>query len=135
MPHYICVTCGTQYPEGAQPPAHCPICEDPRQYVGWEGQRWTTLDALRRSHRAVFHAAEPGLLEIGMTPDFAIAQRALLIQTRGGNILWDCIPLLDEAIAQVVSVLGGLSAIAISHPHYYSSMVEWAAAFHAPIYL
>ena len=25
--------------------------------------------------------------------------------------------------------MGGLKAIAISHPHYYSSMVEWSRAF------
>ncbi|WP_449065679.1 hypothetical protein [Planomonospora algeriensis] len=30
----ICVTCGVQY--GA-PRENCPICEDERQYVGWEG--------------------------------------------------------------------------------------------------
>jgi len=31
--------------------------------------------------------------------------------------------------------MGGISAIAISHPHYYSSMVEWSRCFNAPIYL
>ena len=25
--------------------------------------------------------------------------------------------------------LGGIAAIAISHPHYYTSMVEWSRAF------
>ncbi|MEP6774190.1 MAG: MBL fold metallo-hydrolase, partial [Chloroflexota bacterium] len=31
---------------------------------------------------------------------------------------------------------GGISAIAISHPHFYSSMVEWSKAFdNAPIYI
>src|SRR5262249_42859629 len=28
---YLCVTCGTQFPESAKPPEHCPICEDERQ--------------------------------------------------------------------------------------------------------
>ena len=31
--------------------------------------------------------------------------------------------------------MGGIAAIAISHPHYYSSMAEWAEAVDAPIYL
>ena len=32
--------------------------------------------------------------------------------------------------------MGGIKAIAISHPHYYSSMVEWSRAFGGvPIYL
>jgi len=50
-------------------------------------------------------------------------------------VLWDCISLLDAATADIVEGLGGLCGIAISHPHYYASMVEWAHAFHAPIHL
>src|SRR5688500_12587532 len=46
MPLSICETCGTQYAEAPHPPAHCPVCEDERQYVGWQGQRWTTHEAL-----------------------------------------------------------------------------------------
>ena len=34
-----------------------------------------------------------------------------------------------------VSAEGGLAAIAISHPHYYSSMVEWAHAFGCAVYV
>ena len=45
-------------------------------------------------------------------------------------------PLIDEAVVEAVKALGGISAIAISHPHYYSSMVEWSRAFGGvPIYL
>lgn len=135
MPEYICATCGTQYPESAAPPEHCPICEDERQYVGFNGQEWTTLDMLQTDHRNTIRAYEPNLVGIGTEPKFAIGQRALLIQSAGGNILWDCITLLDESTIAVVTKLGGISAIAISHPHYYSAMVAWAHAFNAPIYL
>ena len=69
------------------------------------------------------------------TTAFAIAQRALLLQAEGGNILWDCISFIDDATVEIVRALGGIAAIAISHPHYYSSMIEWSQAFHAPIYL
>jgi glyoxylase-like metal-dependent hydrolase (beta-lactamase superfamily II) len=31
--------------------------------------------------------------------------------------------------------IGGIHAMAISHPHFYSSMVEWAERFEAPIFL
>ena len=78
---------------------------------------------------------EPGLTGIGTEPSFAIGQRALLVEAPGGNVLWDCITLLDDEIEAAVRARGGLSAIAISHPHYYSSMVEWAHAFDAPVYL
>jgi glyoxylase-like metal-dependent hydrolase (beta-lactamase superfamily II) len=132
---YICRTCGTQYPASPQPPERCPICEDERQYVGLKGQQWTTLPALREEYHNVIRTVEPGLLGIGSSPSFAIGQRALLVQTPQGNVLWDCITLLDETTITTVKALGGVSAIAISHPHYYSSMVEWSHAFDAPIYL
>lgn len=82
-----------------------------------------------------FQQHEPNLIGIGMVPAFAIGQRALLVMTGEGNFLWDCISLLDEATIAIVKGLGGLTGIAISHPHYYSSMVEWAHAFGAPIHL
>jgi hypothetical protein len=135
MLHYICQTCGTQFAATDQPPAHCPICEDERQYIGWEGQQWTTLEALQQDHHNVFKTVEPDLTGIGTHPSFAIGQRALLVQTPQGNVLWDCISLIDEPTMAVVKSLGGISAIAISHPHYYSAMVAWSRAFDAPIYL
>ena len=135
MPFFLCTTCGTQFPESDAAPEACPICQDERQYVPPEGQRWTTLEELRASHRVEIREEEPGLNGIGAEPSFAIGQRALLVQATGGNVLWDCISLLDDEIAGRVEELGGIAAISISHPHYYSSMVEWAEAFDAPIYL
>jgi hypothetical protein len=135
MDHYICNTCGTQFPETAVPPTRCPICEDERQYIGWDGQQWTTLAALQTDHHNKIEDEEPNLTGIGTTPSFAIGQRALLLQTTQGNLLWDCVTLLDEPTEAAVRERGGIDAIAISHPHYYSSMIEWAHAFNAPIYL
>lgn len=133
---FQCATCGTQFPAAPRPPACCPICEDERQYVGHDGQRWTTLAGLRASHRVEVREVEPGIWGIGIEPKFAIGQRALLVRTPAGNVLWDCIPLIDEAVVAEVKRLGGIAAIAISHPHYYSTMVEWSHAFGgAPIYL
>jgi hypothetical protein len=135
MENSICVTCGTQFPAADQPPSRCPICEDERQYIGHNGQQWTTLAALRHSHKNSIRTVEPNLTGIGSEPRFAIAQRALLVQTPEGNLLWDCITLLDDETIAQVQALGGIRAIAISHPHYYSSMVEWSHIFNAPIYL
>jgi glyoxylase-like metal-dependent hydrolase (beta-lactamase superfamily II) len=136
MPKYICKTCGTQYAETEIPPTHCLICEDERQYIGWGGQQWTTLDELRGEYRNQIKIEEPNLIGIGAVPGFAIGQRALLIQSPGGNILWECQTILDDETIRAVKDLGGISAIVFSHPHYYSTMVEWSQAFdHAPIYI
>src|SRR5690606_22290475 len=96
MPNAICVTCAGQHAETDGYPAHCAICEDDRQYININGQQWTTLDQLRRGHRNVFREEEPGLTGIVTEPKFAIGQRALLVQTPEGNILWDCISFIDE---------------------------------------
>jgi hypothetical protein len=132
---YICVTCGAQYAPAAEPPAECAICADERQYVGHDGQRWTTLDELRAEHRADVREEEAGLTGIGSTPSFAIGQRALLVETPAGNLLWDCLAPFDQEVAEVVRERGGIDAIAISHPHYYTTMVDWSRAFDAPIHL
>jgi hypothetical protein len=136
MQNFICVTCGTQYAESDEPPASCRICEDPRQYVGFSGQQWTTLDALGEAYENHVEAEEPDLWSIETRPSFAIAQRALLVRHPEGNVLWDAVPLVDQATVDRIVELGGVAAIAISHPHFYSSMIEWSRAFgDVPVYL
>ena len=135
MENYICITCGTQYPASSAAPTHCPICEDDRQYVNQNGQQWTTMAELRREHTNELNEIDSGITAIRTTPGFAIAQHAQLIQTSAGNVLWDCISFLDDATVAEVRRRGGIAAIAISHPHFYSSMIDWSRAFDAPIYL
>lgn len=136
MDNYICVTCGVQYGDREGPPETCPICEDERQWVRHEGQAWTTLAKLQRSHKNEINPLEPGLTEIVTEPRFAIGQRALLVRTPAGNILWDCVSLIDDETIEAVEQLGGISALALSHPHMYASMVAWSHAFgRAPIHL
>ena len=129
----ICATCGVQYGE---PRPDCPICLDERQYVGWEGQRWTTLGQLQAAgHRGLIQEEEPGVVGIGAAPPTAIGQRALLLRNPGGNVLWDMITYIDDEMIARVGELGGVGAIAVSHPHFYGSMIEWAHAFGAPVYI
>jgi hypothetical protein len=136
MPNYICITCGVQFAATTEPPAHCLICAEERQYINWNGQQWATLEKMRTKYKNVMKSKELGLTGIGTEPSFAIGQRALLIQAPSGNVLWDCISLIDDETVEAIKNRGGLSAIAISHPHFYSSMVEWSHAFGGvPIYL
>jgi glyoxylase-like metal-dependent hydrolase (beta-lactamase superfamily II) len=124
-----------QYAESETPPAQCAVCEEERQYVPPRGQTWTTLPALSQSHMNAWREYDTGIIGIGSTPQFAIGQRALLLRSKGGNILWDCVATLDAATVTAIKGLGGLKAIAISHPHFYTTMVEWAHAFDCPVHL
>lgn len=135
MTCFLCQQCGVQFAPSEVPPERCPICEDERQYVRWEGQAWITPEALAAGHRLVMKD-DAGVLAFGIEPRFAIGQRALLVETSHGNVLWDCISMVsDEAVAEI-NRRGGLAAVAISHCHFYSAMVEWSEAFDGvPVYL
>ena len=135
MENFVCVQCGTQFHQTEEPPSCCPICEDERQFVRHSGQEWTTLKRLTTDHHNRLDLEAPQLLGIGTEPEFAIGQRALLLQSPAGNLLWDCISLLDDETIVEVNARGGIRAIAISHPHFYSSMIEWADRFDAQIFL
>ena len=134
MTGYLCETCGAQFTPSEAPPERCPICDDARQWVPEAGQRWITPDDLAARHRNELR--RDGAFEgVGVEPGFAIGQRALLVPAGGRNVLWECVPLLDDAAAAAIEARGGLAGIAISHPHYYTGMVEWAHRFGCPVHL
>jgi glyoxylase-like metal-dependent hydrolase (beta-lactamase superfamily II) len=131
----ICTTCGTKFPHDQPAPELCPICHDDRQFINLKGQSWTTSDDLEKCHAVKISKLNSRLHYLTVRPGFAIGQRAFLLTSPGGNILWDCIPLLDEATKTFIREQGGLKAIAFSHPHFYSNMNEWAEEFNCPIYI
>jgi glyoxylase-like metal-dependent hydrolase (beta-lactamase superfamily II) len=135
MTTWVCKACGTQYPPSEEPPGACSICQDSRQYVpADEGQVWLRWDDFLDEHKAAIRE-DNGILGIGCEPEFAIGQRALLVRSAAGNVLWDCTTYLDRTIVDRIAEEGGLAAIAISHPHYYAAMVEWAHTFGCPVWL
>jgi glyoxylase-like metal-dependent hydrolase (beta-lactamase superfamily II) len=135
MPFWICEQCGAQFPESRAPPAECPICRDERQFVNWNGQSWLTREQLAERYRLVWRD-DLGITGLGVEPGLAIGQRALLLREHDGCVLWDCVPLLTEQAVDHVRSLGGLKAIAVSHPHYYGAVADWSDAFGGvPIYL
>jgi len=135
MEAFICSTCGTQYPPSDAPPPSCPICSDVRQYVPLTGQAWTTLAKLKLTHQNYYRRLQPDLYAVATQPKVGIGQRALLVKSPAGNVLWDCLSLVDDATVDILRAFGGVAAIAISHPHYYTTMVEWARAFDCPVWL
>lgn len=135
MPLWTCEQCGAQFPDSAAPPASCPICEDDRQFVNWKGQTWLSPEQLGASHRLVWRD-DLGLTGLAVEPGFAIGQRALLVREADGCVLWDCVPLVTSEAIEHVRSLGGLKAIAVSHPHFYGAIADWSEAFGGvPIYL
>jgi hypothetical protein len=71
------------------------------------------MDQLVTEHHNELSGEEPNLVGIGTVRQFAIGQRALLVRTPEGNVLWDCVSLLDDATVRAVRDLGGVAAIAV----------------------
>lgn len=105
-------------------------------------QTWTTLKSLHSSkekYHNIFTTdpETPNIITIRTVPKLGIGQRAFfcLGGAATGNILWDCITYLDEQTIQQVNSLGGISAIVISHPHYFSTSMQWAETFNCDLYI
>jgi glyoxylase-like metal-dependent hydrolase (beta-lactamase superfamily II) len=135
----ICSACGTQF-DIADPAllTRCRICDDPRQFVPPTGQAFTTLTKLKEAgHQNKWKqfSGDDRFWSIWTEPKVAIGQRAVLIRTPLGNVLWDCITFLDAETVERIRGMGGLAAIVISHPHYYTTHLEWAETFGCPVYL
>ena len=90
---------------------------------------------LARDHAVVLREEEANLVGVGVEPAFAIGQRALLVCTPHGNVLWDCLSLLDDDARQQIGDLGGIDAICMSHPHFYGANIEFAEAFDARVFI
>jgi hypothetical protein len=133
VPAWICVRCGVQSRDAPHPPGACPICADEREAVPAAGQEWTTREELAAGHRTELREEEAGLVGVGVEPSFGIGQRALLVRTPHGNVLWDCVPLLDDTAMAAIAGWGGIAAVCPSHPHFYGACVDVAEAFDARV--
>ena len=107
MTIFVCRTCAVEQPDTSEPAAVCAICSDERQYVRPTGQQWTTLEELGAAgHRGTVAEVEPGLYGITIEPSVGIGQRALLIQTTSGNLLWDPTGYLDDDLVATIRQVG-----------------------------
>lgn len=113
------------------------MCQDPRQFVPPSGQSWTCVEEMQQKYANKWKPIDDDedIYSIWTEPKFGIGQRCILICTPEGNVLWDCITHLDEATKDFINSKGGLKAIVISHPHYYTTHLTWAKTFSCPIFL
>jgi glyoxylase-like metal-dependent hydrolase (beta-lactamase superfamily II) len=126
MAFWICATCAVEHAEKVDV---CAICDDERQWVPADGQRWTTLEELAADgHRVEVTELEPDLFGITATGKVGIGQTAKLVRTPSGNLLWDPIGYLDDDGVAQVRALGDVAVIVASHPHMYGVQVEWSRA-------
>ena len=130
MTLWLCATCGVEFADTPNPPdSDCAICADDRQYLPPTGQRWTTLAELQEDRVAAVEELEPDLYAITITPKVGIGQRGLLVRTPGGNLLWEPPGYFDDEYIETLQGLGGVAAIAASHPHLTGLPVSLSEQF------
>ena len=95
------------------------------------------MSDLLEDHQLSWREIETHLSGIGITPPIGIGQRSLFVAAGDeGGVLWDCIPLVDDRTIRRLRDRGGVRAIALSHPHFYATMVSWSEALGGvPIYV
>jgi glyoxylase-like metal-dependent hydrolase (beta-lactamase superfamily II) len=133
---FICINCGVQHEEASAVPVRCLNCSDERESMTHKPQRWTTLEEMQGRYRNVFTPLGDGVTGLVTTPTVGIGPEVFLLQTSAGNVLWDCFAYLDSTTVKQIQDAGGLSAIVISHPHMFGSVVEWSHALgRIPIFI
>ena len=78
------------------------------------------------------------MTEILTEPRFGIGQRALLVETPDGNVLWDCVSLIDDETVAAIEARGGIAGLAPRWltAHVDSSLlVESVSALPSPVVL
>lgn len=136
MELWICDGCGLEHPGASEPPPKDGCVLD-RGEVGVEERgdlgphgRWVTHERLAaQPHHLLYRSHGRGVHSLRREPRFAIGHWSFLAQTPRGNLLWDPPAYLDEEIVGLVRALGGVAAVASSHPHVFAAQVSWSHAF------
>ncbi|MEU7766661.1 hydrolase [Nocardia sp. NPDC049190] len=135
MTTWVCAGCGLEHPESDQPPADgCVLASDAvtdeeRGDLGPHGWWTTHVELARQPHRTVLREHGHGLHSLRREPRFAIGHWSFLVATPNGTLLWDPPAYLDDEVLGLVRSLGGVAAIAASHPHMFAAQVGWSHAF------
>jgi hypothetical protein len=133
MTTILCATCGVETAEPL-PAETCRICEDERQWVPLHGQVWTSVEEQVAAGMHIdIVELEPGSWALTSDPAVGIGQRSILVQTEGGNLLWDPLGTITDDAVEQVRELGGLAYVAASHPHMFGVQGAWADALDATV--
>ena len=86
----------------------------PAASSGPHWRSWAPLGAA--GHRGTVVEVEPGLYGITIEPSVGIGQRALLVRTPAGNLLWDPNGYLDDDLVATLRQLGGVAVQSLPIP-------------------
>jgi hypothetical protein len=99
----------------ADPP--CRLANRRINTLGLQDKSGLLVGELTCRYQNEIHEEEPSLYSIHTKLSFAIWQRAFLVQSPRGNLLWDCITLLDDDTIRAVHAAGEESAGPWGLPH------------------
>lgn len=98
---WICATCAVETDDLPEPPGPCAVCEDERQWVPADGQRWTTLRQARAAGtRITVEEVETDLWGLRAEPEVGIGQQTMVVRVPEGVLLFDCVGYIDDAAVE-----------------------------------
>jgi hypothetical protein len=143
MTTWICDGCGVEHADSdVRPPENSCVFASEVVAIEERGDlpphgTWTTLAELAAQPHQTEHVDHRrGVHSLRREPRFAIGHRSFVVQTGRGNLLWDAPAYLDDDIVALVHGLGGVAAIAASHPHMFGAQLSWSTQFgDVPVYV
>ncbi|TXT07490.1 hypothetical protein VHUM_03210 [Vanrija humicola] len=132
----VCATCATQYPAPRRDCTHAKLSgsTDHPQARGATTSSATSRTRASRSSRP--SRSSPSLRRVSISPACVKLTPAFLLETFEGSFIWDCSAVLTPPlIAHLTHLRRPLKAMAISHPHFFSTSLTWARALGVPLYI
>jgi glyoxylase-like metal-dependent hydrolase (beta-lactamase superfamily II) len=139
---WICDGCGLEHAGSPDPPPldgcvldRGPVSDEELGDLGPHTRQWLTFAELAaQPHSIEYRDHGRGVHSFRRVPRLGIGQWSFLVSTPAGNLLWDPPAYLDDEVEALVRGLGGVAAIATSHPHMFAAQVSWSHAFgRAPV--
>ncbi len=128
LPAHVCANCGWWQRHFAAPPS-CPMCLDARHVVPQDGWRFLNLEAAREAYPCRWEQLEPGAWRFWNEPVDGIGPSAYLLQTSGGNVVFEGCTVFSAAALAQIAALGGVAVLSASHPHSYGALWQLQDAF------
>ena len=125
MQAFICTACGTQYPPSEARRPTAPSARTSGSSCRWAGRPGPRCRPCACRHFNAWRQHEPGLIGIGTQPSLRHRPaRASHPARRTAISCGTASRCIDAATVTLIKGLGGLKAIAISHPHFYTTLVR-----------
>ncbi|MGF1502763.1 MAG: MBL fold metallo-hydrolase [Paracoccaceae bacterium] len=133
LKHYACANCGHwQIWFADREPLGCPICMDTRNALPEDGWDFKTEAFAETTFTTSWRQVDDDLWAFTARPKFGLGATGWLTTRDDGNVMFESCPWYSADALEQIRSLGGIRALAASHPHGYGALWQLQRVF-API--